>query len=121
LAKVSKANVIACKRIKGGRAGCWIKQRGKTVFRFVNPDRLSGLGIPIVSAAQAVKLLPGLAGGKLGKTSGLGFTFDGKNCRDAQGQFVPVPQCVRRGLTTKKRPRKKKTTRKRKTTRKGKR
>lgn len=63
--KVTKANVIRCKRIKGGRAGCYIKYKGKTVFRFANPSYLSGLGIPIVGA----KLLPGFAGKKRRKRS----------------------------------------------------
>ena len=115
MAKVSKANVIACKRVKGGRAGCWIKgkKRGSRVFRFVSPETLSGLGIPIVSAAQAVKLLPGLAGDKVKLTTRrLGVTFDGEHCRDAEGKFVPVPQC--RGLKpTRKKTTRKKTTRKR--------
>jgi hypothetical protein len=51
--------VIQCKRIKGGRAGCWINLRGKRVFRFAPLSYLSGLGIPIVGAG---KLLPGFTG-----------------------------------------------------------
>lgn len=121
MARVSKGNVIACKRIKGGRAGCWIKKGSKTVFRFVNPSRLSGLGIPIVSAAEAIKMLPGFTGAsRRRKTTRrprgrLGFTFDGQNCRDSQGKFVPVAQCTgRRPAARKKTLAKRKTTKKRK-------
>jgi len=59
VAKPTKANIIRCKKLKGGRAGCWIKEKGKTVFRFANPKHLSGLGIAMTGG----KLLPGFAGG----------------------------------------------------------
>ena len=69
MAKVTKKNVVkgrgkrsGCKRIKGGRAGCYIMEKGNKVFRFVKPSflsSLSGLGIPIVGAG---KLLPGFTG-----------------------------------------------------------
>lgn len=110
---VTKANVIACKRIKGGRAGCWIKgKKGKTVFRFVNPKKLSGLGITIVSAAQALKMLPAFAGSKSSSSrmSGGGVTFDGEHCRDKEGKFVPIRRCTGKATTPKRKPTKKKTT-----------
>lgn len=68
MAKATKANIIRCKRIKGGRAGCWIKEKGKTVFRFANPKYLSGLGITVVGG----KKLPGFAATTKRKTGGRG-------------------------------------------------
>ena len=89
------------------------------VFRFVNPKTLTGLGIPIVSAAQALKMLPGFSGGgsRTLSRSSLGFTFDGKSCRDKDGKFVPIRRCTRDPSTPKRKPTRKKAT-KRKTTRK---
>lgn len=60
MAKPTKSNIIRCKRLKGGRAGCWIKEKGKTVFRFADRKYLSGLGIAVTEG----KLLPGFAGTK---------------------------------------------------------
>ena len=59
MAKPTKTNVIRCKKIKGGRAGCWIKEKGKTVFRMTTLKRLSTLGIAITAGG---KRLPGFAG-----------------------------------------------------------
>jgi len=52
LAKVTKQNVLTCKRIKGGRAACWIKEKGKIVFRFTSKARLKRLGIPLKTAKR---------------------------------------------------------------------
>jgi len=59
VAKPTKSNILKCKKIKGGRAGCWIREKGKTVFRFADPKVLKGLGIPITAGG---KLLPGFTG-----------------------------------------------------------
>jgi len=56
--KVTKSSIIRCKKIKGGQAACWLRDKGKTVFRFVKPSVLEGLGIPIVG----MKIIPGFAG-----------------------------------------------------------
>lgn len=66
VARPTKANIIRCKRIKGGRAGCWIKEKGKTVFRMASTKYLSGLGITMTGG----KMLPGFAGGSKKKRSG---------------------------------------------------
>lgn len=67
MARPTKRNIISCKRLKGGRAGCYIKEKGKTVFRFANPKYLSGLGIAFTEG----KMLPGFTGAKrTRKTSG---------------------------------------------------
>jgi len=67
VARPTKRNIIKCKPIKGGRAGCWIKERGKTVFRFADPKVLKGLGIAFTEG----KMLPGFTGAKrTRKTSG---------------------------------------------------
>jgi len=60
VAKPTKRNIIKCKKLKGGRAGCYIREKGKTVFRFASPKYLSGLGIAMTQG----KLLPGFAGSK---------------------------------------------------------
>lgn len=95
MAKVTNQNVLTCKRIKGGRAACWIKEKGRVVFRFVSKERLNTLGIPIRTGKR----------GRVAMTLTGGYTFDGKHCRDSQNKFVPVSQCRRGG-------RKKATTRK---------
>lgn len=66
MAKPTKKNIIRCKPIKGGRAGCWIKEKGKTVFRFADRKYLSGLGIAMVGG----KKLPGFAGTKKRRKTG---------------------------------------------------
>lgn len=69
MARVTKSNIVkgkGCKRVKGGRAGCWIKEKGKTVFRFADPKYLSGLGIAVVGG----KKLPGFAGARKRKAGG---------------------------------------------------
>lgn len=58
MARPTKKNILKCKRIKGGRAGCWIREKGKTVFRFADPKYLSGLGIAVTGG----KMLPGFTG-----------------------------------------------------------
>ena len=83
MAKVTKQNVLTCKRIKGGRAACWIKEKGKIVFRFVSKERLTRLGIPLRTAKR----------GRVAMTLTGGYTFDGKRCRDKKGDFVPIDQC----------------------------
>lgn len=66
MAKVTKQNVVkrgkrsGCKPIKGGRAGCWIKERGKIVFRMTTRKKLATLGITMVGGQR----MPGFAGGK---------------------------------------------------------
>lgn len=70
MAKPTKANVVkskGCKRIKGGRAGCWIREKGKTVFRMTTLKRLNDLGIAITSGG---KRLPGFAGKSKKKSGG---------------------------------------------------
>ena len=65
MAKVTKKNIVrgrgrGCKRIKGGRAGCYIREKGKVVFRMTTLKKLSSLGITVTGG----KMLPGFAGGK---------------------------------------------------------
>ena len=86
LAKVTNQNVLSCKRVKGGRAACWIKEKGTIVFRFVSKERLKRLGIPLRTGKR----------GRVAMTLTGGYTFDGKNCRDSQNKFVPVSQCTGR-------------------------
>ncbi len=65
MAKVTKKNIVrgrgrGCKRIKGGRAGCYIREKGKVVFRMTTQEKLATLGIAMVGG----KRMPGFAGGK---------------------------------------------------------
>ena len=83
MAKVTKNNVIQCKRVKGGRAACWLKERGKIVFRFTSRARLKRLGIPLSTGKR----------GRVAITLSGGYTLSGKGCRDGAGKFVPIDRC----------------------------
>ena len=65
VAKPTKKNIVrgrgkGCKLLKGGRAGCYIREKGKIVFRMTTREKLAALGITMVGG----KRLPGFAGGK---------------------------------------------------------
>ena len=84
MAKPTKQNVLTCKRIKGNRAGCWLKEKGKIVFRMTSRERLKRLGIPLRTAKR----------GRVAITlSGGGYTLTGAGCRDSDGKFVPIDRC----------------------------